>query len=156
MPSQDLRTQDAIRYCIELTKKHSSTFYLGSQLFPPDQRRAVSVTYALCRVGDDAVDECADEIEGRQLLDAWWQSIERGYRGEARKDSPLEVALVWLLERYEVPKSAFKELYLGLEADLTKAHYGTMEELMLYCRRVAGPLLPLEPGTYKHAICQAQ
>ena len=36
------------------------------------------------------------------------------------------------------PKEAFYELYLGLETDLDLAQVATTEELMLYCRRVAG------------------
>jgi phytoene synthase len=138
MLSQQANVQEAIAYCTQMTKEHSSTFYLGSRLFPKEQRRAVSVTYALCRSGDDAVDECATVHEGRMNLDNWWQHIERGYSGMARPSEPLEVGLSWLLERFEVPKNAFEELYLGLEADLEKANYQTMEELMVYCRRVAG------------------
>jgi phytoene synthase len=37
-----------------------------------------------------------------------------------------------------VPEAAFAELYLGLESDLDPKPFKTLDELMLYCRRVAG------------------
>lgn len=129
---------EALRYCISLTKQHSSTFYLGSQLFAKKQRQAVSVVYAVCRSGDDAVDEVSCVVEGRERLELWWQQIENVYAGTIDTAQPLEVALAWVIESYDVPKEAFRELYLGLESDLSMPELITMDELMLYCRRVAG------------------
>lgn len=133
-----LTLEQAVAHCTELTRAHSSTFYLGSRLFPKEQRRAVSVVYALCRSGDDAVDEAPSPEEGRWRLEQWWQQIERGYAGRPHRDSALELGLAWVLSRYPVPKSAFEELYLGLESDLHAPSLADLEALMLYCRRVAG------------------
>ncbi len=129
---------EAVAYCGRLTKRHSSTFYLGSRLFPPKQRRAVSVIYAVCRSGDDAVDEAPNLAVGRRRLEAWWAQVERAYAGAPATNEPLEVGLSWVLESYAVPKEALSELYLGLASDLEATCPETMEELMLYCRRVAG------------------
>ena len=129
---------EAVAYCSRLTKTHSSTFYLGSRLFPPKQRRAVSVIYAVCRSGDDAVDEAPSLASGQRRLEAWWAQIERAYAGVPAANEPLEVGLSWVLESYAVPKEALGELYLGLASDLDASCPETMEELMLYCRRVAG------------------
>ena len=133
-----MQLSEAIAYCIRLTKEHSSTFYLGSQLFPKKQRQAVSVVYAVCRSGDDAVDEVSCPIEGKERLEAWWQCVENAYAGSIDVTQPLEVALAWVLESYDVPKEAFRELYLGFDFDLNMPEFLTMDELMLYCRRVAG------------------
>lgn len=131
--------EQAVAHCTELTKVHSSTFYLGSRLFPTGQRRAVSVIYAVCRSGDDAVDEASSAELGQARLDAWWQHVMRAYRGTPRAEEPLELGLTWVLENHEVPKSAFEELHLGLGSDLSHDRcYETMDDLMLYCRRVAG------------------
>lgn len=131
--------EQAIAHCTELTKVHSSTFYLGSRLFPNAQRRAVSVIYAVCRSGDDAVDEAPSTEAGRERLGAWWAHVERAYAGTPRSSEPLEIGLTWVLENHAVPKGAFDELYLGLRSDLGhNPCYETMDELMLYCRRVAG------------------
>jgi len=133
-----MHLSEALAYCKRLTKKHSSTFYLGSQLFPKKQRQAVSVVYAVCRSGDDAVDEVSCAVEGRERLEQWWQHIENVYSDSIDTSQPLEVALSWVLESYDVPKEAFRELYLGFESDLAMPEFLTMNELMLYCRRVAG------------------
>jgi phytoene synthase len=102
------------------------------------------VIYAICRSGDDAVDEASSLAEGKDNLARWWQGIERAYAGTSQinpndADNALELALSWALENFEIPKEAFYELYLGLESDLQHdVHYETLDDLMLYCRRVAG------------------
>ena len=130
--------EDAVAYCTQLTRAHSSTFYLGSRLFPPTERQAVSVVYAVCRSGDDAVDEAPSPEAAHARLLVWQEHVERAYAGTPRPGAFLEVGLHWVLERFNVPKNAFDELYLGLESDLSEQCFDTMRELMLYCRRVAG------------------
>jgi len=134
----DIALKQALRYCDELTRRHSSTFYLGSRLFPNRQRQAVRVVYAVCRSGDDAVDEAASATAGRERLARWWRGVERVYAGEHCPDEPLELALAWVLKRYDVPKEAFAELYLGFRSDLDPQPFEELDALLLYCRRVAG------------------
>jgi 15-cis-phytoene synthase len=129
---------EAVAACTRVTKTHSSTFFLGSRLFAGDKRRAVTIVYAVCRAGDDAVDEASDPAEGRERLARWWAKVERAYAGRPHSEDPLEVGLAWVLERYAVPFDAFVELELGLRGDLGAPDLQTLEELMRYCRRVAG------------------
>lgn len=135
-----MTVDEAIERCTRLTKEHSSTFYLGSRLFPPTKRSAVTVIYAACRSGDDAVDEAGAPDDARSALRSWSESVDRAYRGgdAVRPASALEVGLRWVLDRYPVPRSAFDELRLGLESDIAFTPIADMDELMLYCRRVAG------------------
>lgn len=133
-----MNAEQAIAVCATITREHSSTFHLGSRFFLGDQRKAVQVIYAVCRSGDDAVDESASAALSRARLDAWWQHVERAYGGAPRADEALEVALAWALERYPLPKHAFDELLLGLESDLEPSEFATVDELLVYCRRVAG------------------
>jgi phytoene synthase len=104
----------------------------------PSERQAVSVIYAACRVGDDAVDESASPDEARAALERWWEGVERAYAGVPQPHEPLELALSWVLERYDVPKHAFDELRLGFVTDLAFEPFESVDELMVYCRRVAG------------------
>ena len=129
---------DAIDRCTAITRTHSRTFSLGSRLFPKTQRHAVSVVYAACRTGDDAVDEAPSADEGRRRLDAWRAGIERAYRGHPRDDAATEIALAWALERYDIPLAAFRELHAGLAFDIDMSSISDWDELMTYCRRVAG------------------
>jgi phytoene synthase len=133
-----MNVPQAIAACTEVTREHSSTFYLGSRLFSGERRAAVTVIYAVCRVGDDAVDEAADVADARARLGTWWAGVERAYAGHPDPRVPFEVGLAWVLERYPVPRAALEELYLGLESDLQPADVADVDELLLYCRRVAG------------------
>lgn len=133
-----MTVDQAIASCTESTRAHSSTFYLGSRLFRGERRSAVTVIYAACRAGDDAVDRAASVADARARLAAWWAGIERAYARTPDPTTAVEVGLAWLLDRYDVPKDAFEELYAGLASDLEPADVADMDELMLYCRRVAG------------------
>jgi len=128
----------ALAICTQETRAHSSTFYLGSRLFRGDRRSAVTVIYAVCRAGDDAVDDAPTADEARFRLAAWWSGLQRAYAGNPDPGVAEEVGLAWVLERYDVPLHAFEELYLGLASDLEPTDVADLEELMLYCRRVAG------------------
>lgn len=130
--------KEAVAYCSRLTRAHSSTFYLGSRFFPARERQAVSVVYAVCRSGDDAVDSAPSPEVGRARLHVWQEHVARAYAGTPREGAFLEIGLHWVLEHFDVPKSAFDELYLGLESDLGTQNFETMDDLLLYCRRVAG------------------
>ncbi len=132
------KLEEAIACCGRLTREHSSTFYLGSGLFPREQRRAVHVVYAVCRSGDDAVDEAATPEEAQRRLEAWWQGVQRAYLGAPDGGSATELGLTWILERHDVPFAAFAELHLGLCSDVHPRQVQDLDELMLYCRRVAG------------------
>ena len=61
-PPADLRTPAgrlAAGYerCADITRAHGTTYWWGTQLLPPEQRRDVYAVYALCRLADDIVDE---------------------------------------------------------------------------------------------------
>lgn len=133
-----MNLDQAIATCTRATRVHSSTFYLGSRLFRGERRSAVTVIYAVCRAGDDAVDEAPSVEAGRARLDAWWAGVERAYAGRPDPESAVEVGLTWLLERFDVPRAAFDELRLGLASDLEPTDVADVDELMVYCRRVAG------------------
>lgn len=128
----------AIASCTEETRAHSSTFYLGSRLFRGERRSAVTVIYAVCRAGDDAVDQAATAAEARERLADWWAGVQRAYAGAPDPEAAVEVGLAWVLERHDVPLPAFEELYQGLASDLEPTDVADLDELMLYCRRVAG------------------
>lgn len=133
-----LTVDQAIAACTDATRAHSSTFFLGSRLFRGERRSAVTVIYAACRAGDDAVDEATGPEDARARLGVWWAGVERAYAGAPDPEHAVEVALAWLLSRYDVPKEGFDELRLGLISDLEPVDVADLDELMVYCRRVAG------------------
>ncbi len=126
----------ALEHSRQLTRTHSKTFYFGSRFFPIHQRRAVWAVYAVCRLGDDIVDE-GDVVGAPARLDAWWDGVQGAFAGDPPAGVPY-AALAWAVSRYPVPLDAFYELYLGLRMDLEGQPYRDMADLELYCRRVAG------------------
>lgn len=137
--------QDALEWCQGVTREHSQTFYLGSRLYPPRQREAVWAVYAACRIGDDLADDVIDHggtpISAQATLDEWWQGVRRAYAGQP-DDSAMGRALAWAVATYPVPLDAFQELYDGfcmdVQMDAGRLTYETLDDLQLYCRRVAG------------------
>jgi 15-cis-phytoene synthase len=128
--------RDALEFCRRVTEQHSKTFYFGSRFFPAAQRDAVWAVYAACRIGDDTV----DELEGsaaRRALEEWRTRVEQAIRGEPDSD-PMARALAWAASRFPLQYDPYLELYQGLEMDLECYSFQTLEDLMLYCRRVAG------------------
>ncbi|MDV6374507.1 phytoene/squalene synthase family protein [Deinococcus arenicola] len=126
----------AVIHCREITRDHSKTFFLGSRLFPLQQRQAVWAVYAACRNGDDIVDESGAGTVAAEL-DEWWTRVQAAFAGRAGAD-PVDVALAWAARTYPIPLSAFAELHDGLRMDLNDHVYRDMDDLTLYCRRVAG------------------
>ncbi len=126
----------AVDHCRDVTRDHSKTFFLGSRLFPLRQRQAVWAVYAACRTGDDIADEStADSVSAE--LDVWWHRIQSAFAGRPGPD-PVDMALAWAARTYPIPLSAFAELHDGLRMDLGDHVYRDMDDLTLYCRRVAG------------------
>src|SRR2546423_3290466 len=53
-------------------------------------------------------------------------------------DDPVLVALADTVSRYPVPRLALCELVDGVEMDVAGTRYASFDELLAYCRRVAG------------------
>jgi phytoene synthase len=66
------------------------------------------------------------------------------YHGE----DPILMALADVRRRFPIPLNAFEELIDGCEMDVHGAEYGTFDDLVGYCRRVAGSIGRLSLGVY--------
>lgn len=116
-----------------ILRRHSTTFYWGSLLFPPTERKGAWAVYAACRLGDEAVD---GPEAGKEALTAWWQGVERAYGGRPRAE--WEKGLAWALEHWPIPLEAFLHMREGFALDLGPVRLGTEEELLRYCYQVGG------------------
>ncbi len=125
----------ALRHCQAVTREHSKTFYLGSRCFPGRQRAAVWAVYAACREGDDIADGGGPDVDAR--LGDWWSRVQGAFAGRPG-EHPTDRALAWAAREYPIPLGAFAELHEGLRMDLRGHNYASMDDLTLYCRRVAG------------------
>ncbi|WP_246195539.1 presqualene diphosphate synthase HpnD [Halopolyspora algeriensis] len=130
-----MRVRSAYRRCEEITRREAKNFSYGISLLPGPKRRALSAVYAFARRIDDIGDgERPDEDKLAGLDHA------RDELRSADTDSadPVLVALADTARRMSVPLEVFDELIEGCEADVRGRRYETFDELLHYCRCVAG------------------
>lgn len=121
----------------QVVTKANTSFYWGMRLLPPERRDAMFAIYAFCREVDDIADGPASEVDKRAALAAWRAEIEALYDG--RPSRPISRALVEPVQQYHLPKEEFIALIDGMETDAHDSIPGMrFEELLQYCRRVAG------------------
>lgn len=133
--SGSVRVRSAYRQCEEITRAEAKNFAYGIRLLPGPKRRALSAVYAFARRVDDIGDgELADEDKLSRL------GRIRDELRSASTDSadPVLVALADAARRMPLPLEAFDELIEGCEADVRGRRYETFDELLHYCRCVAG------------------
>ena len=134
----------AYRQCEEITRTQARNFSYGIRLLAPEKRRAMCVLYALARRIDDIGDGEAPAPEKLEAL--------AGMRKElASPDGSADPALVALADvcrRFPIPIPAFEELIDGCEMDVHGTVYSTFDDLVGYCRRVAGTVGRLSLAVY--------
>jgi phytoene synthase len=127
---------EAYAECGRITREQARNFHYGIRLLPPDKRAALSAVYAFARRADDAGDDpglSPQERLGRlALLRSDLENV-----GEHSAD-PVLVALRDAARRFPLPVEALGELLDGIEMDVRGTRYATFEDLVVYCRRVAG------------------
>jgi 15-cis-phytoene synthase len=125
---------DAYGSCEALTRSAAANFYYGIRLLPPDKRRAMCAVYAFARRVDDIGDGQEPDHRKIELL--------AGVRADlaSTNGSPMRVALADAEARFALPRDALTDLLAGVEMDVRGYEYETFDELVVYCRRVAGSI----------------
>jgi phytoene synthase len=127
---------EAYRTCEAITRSQARNFYYGIRLLRPDRRAALSAVYALARRIDDIGD---GELPREDKLAALAQA-RAALADLDRATDPVLVAVADAARRLPVPLPAFGELIDGVEMDVTGRRYQTFDELVVYCRCVAGSI----------------
>jgi phytoene synthase len=135
----------AYRTCEQITRDEARNFFYGIRLLPPAKRRAMCAVYAFARRIDDIGDgplpseaKLAALAEGRASLN----------RLAAPPDDAVLVGLSDACERFPIPREALEDLVDGVEMDVRGATYETFDELVVYCRHVAGSVGRLCLGVF--------
>jgi phytoene synthase len=135
---------DAYRQCETITRKQAANFYYGIRLLPHDRRRAMCAVYAFARRVDDIGDGPLERAEKLRRLDAEGlalASLSDSARALPSEGSdPVVVALADASERFSLPPAALGDLIEGVRMDVDGVTYERFEDLVLYCRRVAGAI----------------
>ena len=134
----------AYSICEDTTRTQARNFHYGIRLLPRDKRQALCAVYALARRVDDIGDGSLPVEQKRQQL--------RELRGSiaALSDSadPVLVAVRDAARRLPIPVAAFDELIDGVEMDVAGRRFATFDELVVYCRCVAGSIGRLCVGVF--------
>jgi phytoene synthase len=135
---------EAYRHCEAITRKQAANFYYGIRLLPHDRRRAMCAVYAFARRVDDIGDGSLERAEKLRRLDAEAHALadlSSGSWAVPREDAdPVFVALADARERFSLPPAALGDLIEGVRMDVGGVTYECFEDLVLYCRRVAGAI----------------
>jgi squalene synthase HpnD len=137
-----LEVERAYRDCERATRQAAANFYYGIRLLPRDKRLAMSAVYAFARRIDDIGDEVGLRADARLARLAAERDMVAGLRAGAadRLEDPVAVALAHATRLYALPVDALALLIDGVEMDVTGRRYETLDELVLYCRAVAGSI----------------
>jgi phytoene synthase len=160
-------TRAAYRYCEEITWSQARNFAYGIRLLPPAKRQALAAVYAFARRIDDIGDgdlpppaKLAALAGARASVTALSAgrhppggngSLPRengGPPGDGAADDLVLVALADAANRFDIPLAAFGELIDGCEADVRGTTYRTFDDLLHYCRCVAGSIGRLSLGVF--------
>ena len=134
------REKIAIQICQAIMQEHSKSFSFAAYLFPKSLRQDVAVLYAWCRRADDAVDEKPID-EAKTALTELIQELDEVYQAKKSsrvQDNDILYAFRSLVHRKKIPKTYPRELLRGMEMDLVHMRYHHLDQLYLYCYRVAG------------------
>jgi len=139
---QTLDLDRAYATCADITRREAKNFAYGITLLPPSKRRAMAVVYALARRVDDVVDEPGAADGRRRALDDLQDQVTRTVAEgvPADPDDAVLVALVDVVRRYPLPPDAVADLFEGCRRDLGVTSFATFDELVVYCRHVAGSI----------------
>jgi 15-cis-phytoene synthase len=134
----------AYSICETTTRTQARNFHYGIRLLPKDKRLALCAVYALARRADDIGDGDLPDLVKRQQLGQLRQAIAE----LADSADPVLVAVRDAARRMPIPIDAFDELIDGVEMDLDGRRYATFDELVGYCRCVAGSIGRLCVGVF--------
>jgi len=137
---------DAYRECERITWGQARNFAYGIRLLPAEKRRGLAVIYAFARRIDDIGDGTMPPQEKiAALKDARRSLLDLA---QASEEDPVLLALADTERRFPVPIAAFGELIDGCVADVRGTSYQTFEDLLHYCRCVAGSIGRLSLGIF--------
>ena len=164
-----MNADEAYAQCEQITWEQARNFAYGIRLLPVSKRHALAAVYAYARRIDDIGDgdlapaaKTARLEEARQQVRALVAAASAGgaggtadprgegedAKGQLDADDPVLVALADAGRRFPVPLEAFEELIDGCLADVNQARYETFDDLLHYCRCVAGSIGRLSLGIY--------
>jgi len=144
-PSANDAMRRSVEQCRDIIHHHSKSFSLASRLLPSASRDNAVIVYAWCRRADDAIDQAilpagsSEEKEAvlDRILERLREELDNLYAGHHQIDPVLSPFQQVVFHRH-IPILYPRELLAGMEMDVRPMVYRTIDDLLLYCHRVAG------------------
>jgi phytoene synthase len=148
----------AYKHCQDITRSRARNFYYGIRLLPPAKRAAMCALYAIARriddIGDDAFgDGGAGRLAALERLRGTLEVLGQS-AGSTRQSAvvppgdPVLTAFCDAAQKFPLSLVVLDELVEGCEWDIAGRKYETFDELVEYCRRVAGTVGRLSLSIY--------
>ncbi len=142
--SGDVEIAEAYRHCERVTRAQAANFFYGIRLLRGERRRAMCAVYAFARRVDDIGDDYAlAPQEKLRLLDGEQgalAALAAPGGGASLSTDQVMVALADAQRRFPLSPAVLEELIQGVRMDLAGTAYESFDELVVYCRRVAGAI----------------
>jgi phytoene synthase len=126
----------AANICRETIRRHSKSFALAGALLDRRQRQNAFALYAWCRYADDAVD-LAPQHQATDAVQRLRTQLADVFCGAVMPD-PVAREFQRVVHERRIAYAYPHELLAGLAMDAAQTSYRSLDELMLYCFRVAG------------------
>ena len=148
--------QEAYGTCRAITREEARNFYYGIRLLPEDKRNVLCAVYALARRIDDIGDgdlpsaqkPAPHALDSNKTKLTALAALRRELGDLEHSSDPVLTAVADAARRYPIPLGAFVEIVDGVEMDVTGRSYATFDELVTYCRCVAGSVGRLCLGVF--------
>ena len=124
--------------CEQITAVRSHSFYRAIEPLTAYRRRALCVIYAIARRVRDAADDTLPQAEKLRLLGELRAGIPHG--DAPRPVDPVLLALRDVNRRFQIPLGSLDDLIDGAERDVHGVTNETFDDLVDYCRQVAGSI----------------
>lgn len=152
----------------QVLRTGSLSFHLASRLLPKSSRDAIVMLYAWCRHCDDVIDGQALGFgapsqpsidDQRRLLADLRQMTTAALVGQPPQD-PVFIGLSLVAARHDLPAVYLHDLLDGMQMDVDHRPPVTLDNLLLYCYRVAGTVGLMfahvaqvsDPRALRHAV----
>jgi phytoene synthase len=119
-----------------LHKKHGTSYYFATKLFPRETRMATFALYAFFRVPDEIVDNSpinnAEDLQRVKDEIARWRDKWRAAYESQTSDDPILRVTTYVFHRYQIPFEYSEAFLAAMVQDLEKSEYATYAELEYY------------------------
>lgn len=141
----------------DITRNAKSNLAFALLCLPKENRDDVTIFYAFCRRIDDIADDPETDLSTKMTGLARWQNL---FEGTLPDPTSLELAVLNLRDKHNIPALHFIDLIEGCRMDLAPQRFATWQELKQYTHRVASTVglvcLPLFGAKHPDSVQYAE